>query len=134
MSDRLPTCENCLIRNIFLPDHFKNGIVSQRAFRDKDTDGLSLTETRERIKGLDDREDYRTAVSARLEIRIGVAVFEADRARESRLVWHPSPHADHKYGDLHVTGPIPEQMTEELRRDLARLANMSGWSCGPQAK
>ena len=134
MADRLPTCENCLIRNILFPDHFKKGVVNQRAFKDLDPEGISLTETHDRIKGLDDLEDYRTAVSEHLEIRVGAAVFESKLAAESLLVCRPDPHKNHRYGDLHVIGPKPDEMTEDLRREMARLANLSGWSCGPQSK
>ena len=57
MSGRLTSCENCLIRNILQNDHFKNGLVNQRAFKDNDPDGMSMTETRSVIRGLDDLEE-----------------------------------------------------------------------------
>ncbi len=134
MSNRLPTCENCLIRNILLSDQIKNGIVHHRVFKDKDQDGLSLYSTRSEIIGLDDLNDYISAVSANTPVRVGVAVFLDESAREAGLQTRPSPHSLNKYGRLHVVGPIPDDMTEELRRDLAYLANQSGWSRAPESK
>lgn len=109
-------------------------MVYQRAFKDKDPDGLSMTETRDEIKGLDDLEDYLTAVSEGLESRLGAAVMDARASEGIGLSWDPDPHKRHKFGHLHVLGPKPIDMTDDLRKECARLANLTGWSRGPQAK
>src|SRR4051812_19905090 len=105
MPDRRPDCSGCLIRNLRFSDHIKKGLVQFRAFRDKDPDGLSLTETRDEIWGMDDLEDYRTVVSEGLEFRVGVALFEAEPARQAGLTWRPNLHNEHRFGHLHVLGP-----------------------------
>lgn len=134
MDGKRPGCDQCLIRNVFLVDHVKNGIVSHRAFKDNDPDGLSMTETRSVIIGLDDLDDYIAAVSDGTARILGVAVFEAERAAEVGLRWRPNPTDFHRYGHLHVLGPPPEEMTNELRRDCARLANLTGWSRAPRER
>ncbi|GEM_PF-4445899 len=131
---RRPGCDNCLIRNIFLTDHFKNGIVHHRAFKDRDPDGISMTETRDEFKGLDDLEDYFNVVSEKLAIKVGAAVMDASDCRSVGLTWRPDPHNDHKFGHLHVLGPGPEKMTDDLRKECARLANLTEWSRGPIQK
>jgi hypothetical protein len=129
-----PSCDNCLIRNIVLSDLYKNGVVSQRAFRDNDPDGLSLTETRNEIRGLEDLEDYITVASGGLSVRIGVAVMDARDCRSVGLNWRPDPHTDHRFGHLHVLGPVKDELTTDLRNECARLANLTEWSKGPGTK
>ena len=73
-------------------------------------------------------------VSSQLEIQLGVAVFASTEAQEAGLSWSHNPHDRHKFGNLHVLGPKPDEMTVDLRRELARLADLSGWSCGPCGK
>lgn len=131
MLGRRPGCDRCLIRNVLFADQIKGGVVNQRAFKDKDPDGLSLTETRDQIIGLDDLDEYIDVVSPPGEHTLGVAVMEADEARGVGLTWHSDPHRDHKFGHLHVLGPTPDKMTEELRKECARLANLTGWSRSP---
>lgn len=125
-------CDDCLVRNLRLSDHFKNGIVSKNAFKDKDPDGLSMTETRDEIKGLDDLEDYRQVSSASLNIKIGVAVMDASVCSNFGLTWKPDPQTGHKFSHLHVLGPAPHDMTSDLRTKCAAEATKSGWSRGPE--
>ncbi|MFN7764283.1 MAG: hypothetical protein ACK5P9_06255 [Armatimonadota bacterium] len=129
---RLASIDNCIIRNLRFPDHFtKDGVVSFKAFKDKDVDGISLTETRDRLVGMEDLEDYIEAVSANLSVKLGVAVMHAERCKEVGFCWRPDPHNDHKYGRLHVLGPKPDEFTNDLRRECATLATCSGWSRAP---
>lgn len=130
---RLPSCENCLIRNILLGDHFKNEIVSQRAFKDKSADGLSMTETRDVIIGQEDFEDYLNWASGKALFKLGAALFTVEDAESINLQWSKNPQGG-KFGDLHVLGPKPEEMTKELRMLCAEFANQTGWSKGPTTK
>ena len=128
---RRPGCDNCLIRNILFEDHFKNGIVKAKVFKDADVEGISLTATSSYIRGLDDLEDYIVAISQDRNFRLGVAVMEAEQCTSIGITWRPDPHNEHRYGHLHVLGPTPDQMISELRNECARLANLTGWSRGP---
>ena len=130
MEGRRPSCDQCLVRNILLADHFKEGLVSHKAFRDKHPEGISLTETRNEIKGLDDLDDYLAVVSENMSRRLGAAVMDLDQARGVGLTWRPDPHDEHRFGHLHVLGPKPADMLPELRRECARLANITRWSRG----
>lgn len=134
MDGKRSGCDQCLIRNVLLVDQVKNGVVNQRAFKDNDPNGLSMTETRDRIIGLDDLDDYVAAISDGRERILGVAVFEAESAWDVGLRWRSEPTDVHRYGYLHVLGPRPEEMTNELRRECARLANLTGWSRAPRER
>ena len=93
-----------------------------------------MTETRDEIKGLDDLEDYIEAVSQPLSNRVGTAVMDAQSCQVLGLAWRDDPHSDHEFGHLHVLGPTPDAMTADLRKECARLANLTEWSRGPAEK
>ena len=95
---------------------------------------MSLYTTRNEIIGLDDLNDYIAVSSVSTPVRIGVAVFTEDGATEIGLQTRPSTHTLNKYGHLHVLGPNPDDMNDDLRRDLAYLASQSGWSRAPEQK
>lgn len=128
---KLASIDNCIIRNIFLPDHVKEGAVSFKAFRDKDEDGISLTETRSALIGLEDLEGYIEAISAKVSFTLGVAVMDAHGCEKVGLSWKEDPHNEHRYGHLHVLGPKPDEFSNDLKKECATLATCSGWSRGP---
>lgn len=104
-----------------------------KAFKDKDVDGMSLTETLSEIVCDKDLHEYRAIVSEGVSlVLLGLAVFPADQALEiGGFSLRSDPHDIHKFGYLHALGPTPEVVTPDMRQRLAELCNILKFSCGP---
>lgn len=130
---RRPDLRDCLLRRILFDDHFDKAkkLVHAKAFKSKTA--LSMTDTKSRIIGQEDLEDYVNACSMSSDRRLGVAVMDKVKYLNNGFEVKDDPQ-DEEYGDLHVLGPEPNELTKEVRDDLAALANDSGWSFGPEDK
>lgn len=130
---RRPDLRECLLRRILHVDHFDKAkrLVHARAFKSKTP--LSMTDTKDKIVGQEDLEDYVTVCSMGSDRKLGVAVMDKEKYLQNGLRLTDDP-IEGEYGELHVLGPDPVELTKEVRDDLAALANDSGWSLGPEEK
>jgi hypothetical protein len=127
-------CADCLLRHILYSNQIKNGVVNFRAFKGGDENGISLTETRDVIVKQIDLDEYVEVVSERQTVLLGVAVMDAMELSQAGLTWQSDPHDFHCYGYLHVLGPKGHELSDDLRKECARIATMSQWSRSPRPK